>query len=209
MSRRRETEHVVLAMTGASGLPYALRLLECLIAANCRVSLIASKAAHAVAALELDDPFPARHDALATELGGRYGAAEGQVTGFARQDWTAPFASGSNPPDTMVVCPCTTGTLGAIANGLSDSLIERTADVCLKERRDLVIVPREAPLTAIALRQMTQLAELGAVILPPSPAFYHRPQTIQDLIDFTVARILDQIDVPHELHARWGERDGG
>ncbi|MFW6323334.1 MAG: UbiX family flavin prenyltransferase, partial [Guyparkeria sp.] len=93
-------------------------------------------------------------------------------------------------------------------NGLSDSLIERTADVCLKERRDLVIVPREAPLTAIALGQMTRLAELGAVILPPSPAFYHRPRTIRDLIDFTVARILDQIDVPHDLHARWGERDG-
>ncbi|HZJ81216.1 MAG TPA: UbiX family flavin prenyltransferase, partial [Guyparkeria sp.] len=155
------TEHVVLAMTGASGLPYALRLLDCLIAADCQVSLIASKAAHAVAALELDEPFPARHDALAAELGGRFGAAEGQVTGFAREDWTAPFASGSNPPDAMVVCPCTTGTLGAIANGLSDSLIERAADVCLKERRDLVIVPREAPLTAIALAQMTRLAELG------------------------------------------------
>ncbi len=209
MRRGVATEHVVLAMTGASGLPYALRLLDCLIAAGCRVSLIASKAAHAVAALELDGPFPARHDALAAELGGRFGAADGQVTGFAREDWTAPFASGSNPPDAMVVCPCTTGTLGAIANGLSDSLIERAADVCLKERRDLVIVPREAPLTAIALAQMTRLAELGVVILPPSPAFYHRPRTIEDLIDFTVARILDQIRVPHDLHARWGDRDGG
>jgi len=206
--RRGPTEHVVLALTGASGLPYALRLLEQLIHAGCRVSLIASKAAHAVAALELDDPFPARHDALAAELGGRFGAAEGQVRGFARQDWTAPFASGSNPPDAMVVCPCTTGTLGAIANGLSDSLIERTADVCLKERRDLVIVPREAPLTAIALGQMTRLAELGVVILPPVPAFYHRPETIGDLIDFTVARILDQIGVEHDLHARWGDPAG-
>jgi 4-hydroxy-3-polyprenylbenzoate decarboxylase len=206
--RRGATEHVVLAMTGASGLPYALRLLDRLIAAGCRVSLIASKAAHAVAALELDEPFPARHDALAAELGGRFGAAEGQVTGYAREDWTAPFASGSNPPDAMVVCPCTTGTLGAIANGLSDSLIERTADVCLKERRDLVIVPREAPLTAIALGQMTRLAELGVVILPPVPAFYHRPKTIDDLVDFTVARILDQIGVEHALHARWGDPAG-
>ncbi len=205
MRRRIDTGHVVLAMTGASGLPYALRLLECLVAAGCRVSLVASKAAHAVAALELDEPFPARHDALAAELGGRFGAAEGQVTGYAREDWTAPFASGSNPPDAMVVCPCTTGTLGAIANGLSDSLIERTADVCLKERRDLVIVPREAPLTAIALAQMTRLAELGVVILPPSPAFYHRPKTIDDLIDFTVARILDQVGVEHALHDRWGD----
>ena len=203
--RRGATDHVVLAMTGASGLQYSLRLLEQLIHAGCRVSLIASKAAHAVAALELDDPFPARHDALAAELGGRFGAGAGQVTGYARQDWTAPFASGSNPPDAMVVCPCTTGTLGAIANGLSDSLIERTADVCLKERRDLVIVPREAPLTAITLGQMTRLAELGVVILPPAPAFYHRPQTIEDLIDFTVARILDQIGVDHALHARWGD----
>ncbi|MFO7582562.1 flavin prenyltransferase UbiX [Guyparkeria sp.] len=208
MRRGERTEHVVLAMTGASGLPYALRLLESLIAAGCHVSLIASKAAHAVAALELDEPFPARHDALAAELGGRFGAADGQVTGYARQDWTAPFASGSNPPDAMVVCPCTTGTLGAIANGLSDSLIERTADVCLKERRDLVIVPREAPLSAIALSQMTRLAELGVVILPPAPAFYHRPKTIEDLIDFTVARILDQIGVEHELHARWGNATG-
>ncbi len=207
MRRTGTTEHVVLAMTGASGLPYALRLLDCLIAAGCHVSLISSKAAHAVAALELDQPFPARHDALAAELGGRFGAAEGQVRGFARQDWTAPFASGSNPPDAMVVCPCTTGTLGAIVNGLSDSLIERTADVCIKERRDLVIVPREAPLSAIALGQMTRLAELGVVILPPAPAFYHRPQTIEDLIDFTVARILDQIGVSHALHARWGDDD--
>ncbi len=208
MRRVGQTEHVVLAMTGASGLPYALRLLESLIAAGCRVSLIASKAAHAVAALELDDPFPARHDALAAELGGRFNAADGQVTGYAREDWTAPFASGSNPPDAMVVCPCTTGTLGAIANGLSDSLIERTADVCLKERRDLVIVPREAPLSAIALSQMTRLAELGVVILPPAPAFYHRPKTIDDLIDFTVARILDQIGVEHALHDRWGDPGG-
>lgn len=192
-------------MTGASGLPYALRTLECLIKADCRVHIIASKAAHAVAALELDEPFPARHDALAAELGGRFGAQDGQVVGYARQDWTAPFASGSNPPDAMVLVPCTTGTLAAVCHGLSDSLIERAADVCIKERRDLVIVPREAPLSAIALSQMTRLAELGVVILPPAPAFYHRPQSIEDMVDFTVARILDQIAVPHQLMARWGQ----
>lgn len=207
MSRRagNRPSEVVLALTGASGLPYALRLLECLVRADCRVAVIASKAAHAVAALELDWALPARPEALARELSTRYDAAPGQITAYGREDWTAPFASGSSPPEAMVICPCTTGTLAAVATGLSDSLIERAADVAIKERRPLVVVPREAPLSAIHLAHMTRLAELGVVILPPAPAFYHRPQTIMDLVDFTVARILDQIEVPHALMARWGQ----
>lgn len=207
MTSAATSKHVVLALTGASGLPYALRLLESLVRAGCRVSVIASKAAHAVAALELDWSLPARPEELARTLSERYSAAEGQIVAYGREDWTAPFASGSSPPDAMVICPCTTGTLAAVATGLSDSLIERAADVTIKERRTLVVVPREAPFSAIHLAHMTRLAELGVVILPPTPAFYHRPKTIEDLIDYTVARILDHIDVPHELMARWGAHD--
>lgn len=207
MTAAPPSRHVVLALTGASGLPYALRLLDCLVRAGCRVSMVASKAAHAVAALELDWQLPARAEELSRVLSERYGAFEGQIAAYGREDWTAPFASGSSPPDAMVICPCTTGTLAAVATGLSDSLIERAADVVIKERRTLVVVPREAPFSAIHLAHMTRLAELGVVVLPPTPAFYHRPKTIEDLIDYTVARILDHIDVPHELMARWGEKE--
>ena len=122
----------------------------------------------------------------------------------------APVASGSNPADAMAICPCSMGTLGAIAHGLADNLIERAADVMLKERRPLVLVPRETPLSVIHLDNMSKLAHAGAVILPPSPGFYTHPQTIDDLVDFVVARVLDQLRVPHALVPRWGEaRDGG
>ena len=118
------------------------------------------------------------------------------------------MASGSNPGDGMAICPCTMGTLGAIANGLADNLIERAADVMLKERRPLVLVPRETPLSAIHLENMLTLARAGAVILPPSPGFYTRPRSIDDLIDFVVARVLDHLAVPHALVPRWGEARG-
>ncbi|PKO51813.1 MAG: aromatic acid decarboxylase, partial [Betaproteobacteria bacterium HGW-Betaproteobacteria-21] len=123
--------------------------------------------------------------------------------------WFAPPASGSNPPDAMVVCPCTMATLAAIAAGLSQSLIERAADVVLKEQRKLVLVPRETPYSAIHLENMLKLARLGVCILPPNPGFYHHPQTVQDLVDFVVARVLDQLGVPHALMARWGENEKG
>jgi 4-hydroxy-3-polyprenylbenzoate decarboxylase len=135
----------------------------------------------------------------------RYGARDGQIAVFARDDWLAPVASGSNPADAMAVCPCTVGTLGAIAHGLADNLIERAADVMLKERRPLVLVPRETPLSAIHLENMLKLANAGAVILPPAPGFYMQPQSVADLVDFVVARVLDQLHVPHELVPRWGE----
>ena len=117
----------------------------------------------------------------------------------------APMASGSNPGDAMAICPCTMGTLGAIANGLADNLIERAADVMLKERRPLVLVPRETPLSAIHLENMLKLARAGAVILPPAPGFYTHPQTVADLVDFVVARVLDHLAVPHALLPRWGD----
>jgi 4-hydroxy-3-polyprenylbenzoate decarboxylase len=127
------------------------------------------------------------------------------LTVFGHEDWMAPIASGSNPADAMAICPCTVGTLGAIAAGLADNLIERAADVMLKERRPLVLVPRETPLSDIHLENMLKLAHAGAAIVPPAPGFYDRPQTVAELVDFVVARVLDQLGVAHALGPRWGE----
>jgi 4-hydroxy-3-polyprenylbenzoate decarboxylase len=196
---------ITLAFTGASGMPYGLRLLECLLAARCRVYLLYSSAAQVVAKHECDLVLPAQPREAARLFSERFGARDGQLTVFAREDWLAPVASGSNPADAMAVCPCTMGTLAAIAHGLADNLIERAADVMLKERRPLVLVPREMPLSAIHLDNMLKLAHAGAVIVPPAPGFYTRPQSIADLVDFVVARVLDQLHVPHDLVARWGE----
>lgn len=199
------TPRIFLGITGASGLVYAERLLECMLGAGARVELCVSRAAYQVAALEMGEPWPARPEALRTFFLSRLPGLPGELSVHGREDWLAPAASGSNPPDAVVICPCTTGTLAAIAQGLGDSLIERAADVALKERRTLILVPREAPFSAIHLEHMLGLARLGAVILPPNPGFYHRPQTIQDLVDFVVSRILDHLGLPHTLMARWGE----
>ena len=158
-------------------MPFGLRLLECLVAARCRVYLLYSSAAQVVAKQECDLTLPAQPREAARLFSERCGAREGQIAVFAREDWMAPVASGSNPADAMAVCPCSMGTLGAIAHGLADNLIERAADVMLKERRPLVLVPRETPLSAIHLDNMLKLAHAGAVILPPAPGFYTRPQT--------------------------------
>jgi 4-hydroxy-3-polyprenylbenzoate decarboxylase len=197
---------ITLAFTGASGMPYGLRLLECLVAARCRVYLLYSPAAQIVARQECDLTLPAQPREAARLLAERCGAADGQLTVFGREDWMAPVASGSNPADAMAVCPCSMGTLGAIAHGLADNLIERAADVMLKERRPLVLVPRETPLSTIHLDNMLTLARAGAVILPPAPGFYDRPQSVADLVDFVVARVLDQLRVAHALGPRWGDQ---
>jgi 4-hydroxy-3-polyprenylbenzoate decarboxylase len=196
---------ITLAFTGASGMPYGLRLLDCLLAAQCRVYLLYSPAAQIVARQECDLTLPAQPREAARLLSERYRAAAEQLTVFGREDWMAPVASGSNPADAMAVCPCSMGTLGAIAHGLADNLIERAADVMLKERRPLVLVPRETPLSTIHLDNMLRLAHAGAVILPPAPGFYDRPQAVADLVDFVVARVLDQLRVPHALGPRWGD----
>jgi 4-hydroxy-3-polyprenylbenzoate decarboxylase len=196
---------ITLAFTGASGMPYGLRLLECLVAARCRVYLLYSAAAQVVAKQECGLTLPAQPREAVRMFSERYGARDGQIAVFARDDWLAPVASGSNPADAMAVCPCTVGTLGAIAHGLADNLIERAADVMLKERRPLILVPRETPLSVIHLDNMLKLAHAGAVILPPAPGFYTQPQSVADLVDFVVARVLDQLHVPHELVPRWGE----
>ena len=186
-------------------MPYGVRLLECLLAAGCRVQLLYSQVAQIVARQEIGLELPARaSDALAS-LQEVYRALPGRLEVYGREEWFAPLASGSSPPDAMVVCPCSMGTLAAIAQGLSSKLIERAADVVLKEGRKLILVPRETPLSAIHLENMLRLVRAGAVILPPNPGFYHHPQRLEDLIDFVVARILDQLGVRHTLMRRWGD----
>ena len=198
---------ICLALTGASGMPYGLRLLDCLLAAGCRVQLLYSQAAQVVARQEMDLELPsrpadARHSLLA-RLPSAVNPENLQI--YGREEWFAPVASGSNPPDAMVICPCSMGTLAAIAQGLADNLIERAADVVLKEGRKLVLVPRETPFSVIHLENMLRLARAGASIVPPSPGFYNHPQTVADIVDFVVARVLDQVGVPHTLMQRWGE----
>ncbi len=196
---------ITIAFTGASGMPFGLRLLECVLAAGCRVHLLYSPAAQIVAKQECSLVFPTQPREAQRFFGERYGASDGQLRVYSREDWMAPVASGSNPADAMAVCPCSMGTLAAIAAGLADNLIERAADVMLKERRPLVLVPRETPLSVIHLENMTRLARAGAVILPPAPGFYTNPQSVADVVDFIVARVLDQLRVAHALVPRWGD----
>ena len=197
---------ICLALTGASGMPYGLRLLDCLLAAGCKVQLLYSQAAQVVARQEMAVDLPSRPSEAKAALLARFPHADpDKLAVYGREEWFAPVASGSNPPDAMIICPCSMGTLAAIAQGLADNLIERAADVVLKEGRKLVLVPRETPFSAIHLENMLRLSRAGAVILPPSPGFYQHPQSVQDIVDFVVARVLDQIGVPHALMQRWGE----
>jgi 4-hydroxy-3-polyprenylbenzoate decarboxylase len=201
----RADKPVALGLTGASGMPYGLRLLECLLQAGERVQLMVSQPAQVVLAMETDLKVPSAPRDMARFFTAHYGARDGQLEVYGRDQWTAPLASGSGAPRAMVVCPCTSGTLAAIACGSSDNLLERAADVVLKEQRKLILVHREMPVSAIHLEHMLRLARLGAVIMPASPGFYHQPRGIGDLVDFVVARVLDHLDVDHELMRRWGE----
>ena len=196
---------ICLAWTGASGLPYGVRLLECLLAAGCHVQLLYSQAAQVVARQEMDFDLPSRPTEAQALFAERFAELPGTLAVYGREEWFAPVASGSNPPDAMVVCPCTMGTLAAIAQGMSDNLIERAADVALKEGKSLILVPRETPLSVIHLENMLRLARAGAVILPPNPGFYTHPETIEDIVDFVVARVLDRLGVGHSLQRRWGD----
>ena len=200
------TKTICLALTGASGMPYGLRLLDCLLAAGSKVQLLYSQAAQVVARQEMAVDLSSRPSEAKAALLARFPHADpDKLAVYGREEWFAPVASGSNPPDAMIICPCSMGTLAAIAQGLADNLIERAADVVLKEGRKLVLVPRETPFSAIHLENMLRLSRAGAVILPPSPGFYQHPQSVQDIVDFVVARVLDQIGVPHALMQRWGE----
>lgn len=197
--------HITLAITGASGVQYGLRLLECLLKANEQVNLLISSAAHVVISTETEHKFGGRPEEISTYFTQLYAAKPGQLQVFGKEQWMAPIASGSGASRAMVVCPCSSATLSSIAHGSSDNLIERAADVMLKEQRKLILVTREMPVSAIHLENMLKLASLGVAILPASPGFYHQPKTIDDLVDFVVARILDHLEIKHNLIPRWGE----
>ena len=203
MANKKKT--ISLAITGASGVLYGLRLLECLLKADIHVYLMISSPAKVVIATETELKLPSQKEALIQYLSDRFGTNPDNLQVFSRDQWMAPVASGSNAPSAMVVCPCSTGTLSAISCGASRSLIERAADVMLKEQRQLILVPREAPYSVIHLENLLKLAKIGVTILPASPAFYHKPETVSDLIDFLVARILDHLGVEQHLVPRWGD----
>ena len=190
---------LVMAITGASGAPYAVRLLESLVAANRPVQLIVS--AHGLRLLRTESDIDSV-EALRKRVGAD--AWDRCVTTFDDADRGAPPASGSALSAGMVICPCSMGTVAAIAMGTSRSLVERAADVALKERRKLILVPRETPLSAIHLENMLRVTRAGALVMPAAPGFYHRPSTVDELVNFVVARVLDHLDMPHTLSARWG-----
>ncbi len=199
MSAERPHLPIVVAITGASGAPYAVRLLEALVAAQRTVWLVVSSHGYRLLSTEMGI---ASEDALRDHVG-----ADGWdrcVTLFSDTDRGASPASGSTRMQGMVICPCSMGTISAIAQGTSRSLVERAADVMLKERRRLIVVPRETPYSQIHLENMLRLTQAGAVVMPASPGFYHQPQAIDDLVNFVVARTLDHLDVEHALVRRWG-----
>ena len=193
---------IVVAITGASGAPYAVRLLEELVAAERRVWLIISGHGYRLLHTELGIANQA-------ELRAQVGEApwDRHVTVFDDQDRGASPASGSTRMHGMVICPCSMGTIASISQGTSRSLVERAADVMLKERRRLIVVPRETPYSQLHLENMLRLTQAGAVVMPASPGFYHKPRGVDDLVNFVVARILDHLDVDHTLVRRWGGED--
>lgn len=193
---------VFLGVTGASGAPYAARLLESLVDAGCDVGLTVSAAGIQVLGTELySDPALPRDEVL-DRFAGRFGTT---VTTYGIQDYSSPYASGSAKVDGYVVCPCSMSTVGTLATGAMANLIHRAASVALKERRKLVLVPRETPLSSIHLRGLATLNEAGAVILFAAPGFYHGAETVDDLVDFVVARCLDQLGLDNTLVSRWGQ----
>jgi 4-hydroxy-3-polyprenylbenzoate decarboxylase len=189
---------IVMALTGASGAPYGVRLLQQLVAAKRKVSLIVSS--HGLRLLRTETEI-GDVEGLRAHIGAGF---DRYVTLFDDADRGAAPASGSAPSAGMVICPCSMGTLASIAAGVSRSLVERAADVALKERRPLVLVPRETPLSAIHLENMLRVTRAGAVVMPAAPGFYHRPKTIDELVDFIVARVLDHLHVENTLAPRWG-----
>ncbi len=196
--------NVCVAITGASGSPYALRLIECLLKQQVFVSVIVSKAAQLVINTETTLNLPGQTKAQQQFFCDYFGADDTQLKVYSREDWFAPWASGSGKRGALVICPCSTGTLSAIATGASNNLIERAADVAIKEQRKLILVPRETPVSSIHLSNMLTLSQQGVCILPASPGFYYNPQNISELLDFVVARILNQLNIEHNLLQQWG-----
>lgn len=197
---------IALGMTGASGAQYGFRLLECLLKAECTVYLMVSKAAQIVISMETEMSLPGRASDIEKALVEKYSPHDKkQLRVFGEDEWTAPVASGSSHVKAMVVCPCSMGALSSIASGASNNLLERAADVVLKERKKLILVPRETPYSDIHLENMLKLSRMDAVIVDANPGFYNSPKTIDDLVDFVVAKILDQLDIEHALQPKWGE----
>lgn len=195
---------VTLAFSGASGAPYGLKLLEVLIAQGHRVYVLISSAARVVLDVESNIKLSGNEEKATAQLSERFNAKAGQLKVFGKDNWFSPVASGSAAPKKMVVCPCSAGTVSAIAMGASDNLLERAADVVIKEKGQLILVPRETPFSEIHLENMLKLAKVGVTIMPAAPGFYHKPDTIEDLVDFMVARILDHLGIEHQLMQRWG-----
>jgi flavin prenyltransferase len=199
-----QNRKISLAMTGASGAQYGLRLLQVLLKAERDVYLMLSKPALLVIATETDLKLPSRSAEIEKFLNKHFQVPAGQLRVFSPEQWSAPVASGSAAVEAMVVCPCSMATLSAVAAGASRSLIERAADVMIKEQRKLILVARETPLSAIHLHNMLILARLGVTILPANPGFYHHPAHVSELVDFVVARVLDHLGIAHELMSAWG-----
>ena len=200
----KKQKTVTLIMTGASGAQYGLRLLEELVKADVLISLLISRPAQIVINTETDIKVPSRANDIEVFFTELYSAKEEQIKVYEREQWMAPIASGSGVSDVTVVCPCTTGTLSSIAVGASKTLIERAADVAIKERRKLILVVRETPFSDIHLENMLKLSRMDVVIMPANPGFYHQPKSLDDIVDFMVARILDHMRISHDLLPVWG-----
>jgi 4-hydroxy-3-polyprenylbenzoate decarboxylase len=197
---------IVVAITGASGAVYGLRLVEELLAAGRRVALLASSSGLAVLRHETGLDWTGNAGERLEKIRGHFGNES--LEHYDQDDFFAPVASGSSAPQGVVIAPCSMGTAGRIAAGLSNTLIERVADVALKERRPLILVPRETPFNTLHLENLLRLSRAGAQILPAMPAFYHRPQSVEALVDFVVGKILDSLGIEHALFQRWGEGEG-
>ncbi|MDX1442483.1 MAG: flavin prenyltransferase UbiX [Gammaproteobacteria bacterium] len=198
---------ISLAITGASGVQYGLRLLQVLLVQGERVNLMLSKPGQVVMGMETDLDVPGRISDMRDFFARHFQVNADLLEVHGPEEWTAACASGSNPPRAMVICPCSMATLSAVAVGASRSLIERAADVMLKERKPLILVPRESPFSTIHLENMLKLSQAGATILPPNPGFYQKPESVDDIVDFVVARILDHLEIEHSLGPRWGRED--
>ncbi|EOD81033.1 3-polyprenyl-4-hydroxybenzoate carboxy-lyase UbiX [Grimontia indica] len=204
MASSMNDKRITLAWSGASGAPYGLRLLECLLAADYEVYLLVSSAARVVLATEHGLKLPSGPEAAKETLVKHLNAPTDKLVVCGKEDWFSPVASGSAAPKKMVVCPCSAGSLAAIAHGMSDNLAERAADVVLKERGQLLLVVRETPFSTLHLENMLKLSQMGVTIMPAAPGFYHQPKSIDDLVDFMVARILDHLGIEQVLVPRWG-----
>jgi len=199
------SSHIAVAITGASGSIYGLRLIQELLKAGVTLSILVSRAGFAVLKEEQKLDWSGDADLVSVRLRRHFDAEPGQLKYYAENDFQSPIASGSAAPDAMVFTPCSMGSLARIASGVSGTLAERAADVMIKEKKPLLLVPRETPLSSIHLENMLKLSQQGVRIIPAMPGFYGNPQTVDDMVDFVVGKILDGLAMKHALYARWGE----